>query len=1293
MSEKKTSKASTPLPPKPQSSEESKPAQTGYAYLFTRSNLLIGAVALVMLFAFLVFLFYNIGLSQGRLQEGEPVTDTAVALRPVTTGTTVPPSPTPVPPSPTLAPPTPAPSTATPTTTPDVSLLADEKIDHFVERAAAALSLLAVDVRPLAAETILRVLAQDEGLSGQLLSLTAVSGDRWAGVLSVQDGGNPAHPLFFWEESPGAATVYGQRMDTLLSAGVGSQPQIITGGALTGAEDGALLVLFLSQGQADGRPGAHLLSQRADTGWQVTWRSGADPLWPAGALSMEIVEQDAALGLEPGMLPDLWVVAPTATQPDLSAFVEQPPFARQLFQTRWRFAADGASGAAYQPGDTVPFPTPLTALSLFLNGLSGSGDQPLSGLVLDPTLPDKATELGLQTPGAWLAIYIEPETGTVTDGGTSAQVRFFDNADRNRTFDAFFEQSEDGAYRLVALTLASAYTDDSLVTPVPPTETPTADSGQPTEASVETPMPAETPTDTATPTALPTDTPTPTDTATPTALPTDTPTPTDTATPTALPTDTPTPTDTATPTALPTDTPTPTDTATPTALPTDTPTPTDTATPTALPTDIPTPTDTATPTAVQTDPPTPTDTTTPTALPTDTATPISALSPITGTVVLFPARMRSGPSTGSEIVARLNGGVLLALQGITADGIWVFVRVEDPNAAENGLVGWMALELIATNGDINELPRYDEQGNPLTPIQPTETPESPDPQPIQTPTPDVIATPTPTATLGLGPSRPIFGTPQPVGEAVPTPTVVALITATQTPDAISEETPPPPQRGAGIEIAADPVPRAPAGVLVLQVAGANIPANPLQPIAVQTNDGRPYRLVLDVTRTDQVEVWSGLLGEVQGSWIPARGELLWPGTLLYVRGELVAGTTEIRADAVQVARLPEQQRATSGYLEEIAQAQAAGRALALVGSREEPGIYLLETSGALKPIGENGQRAIPVPGQPGGLVVPAPNAPAGLNSFVFLRNDGALTEIIAQPFYNIRGIAADGAGSILWIESPQVALDQWQLWEYRIAEDEIVLLAQDRLDVFGNQMDPVLPSLVAAVPGDAGRWWYLIETGRPQNQQTNLGFYQLNLDDAGQADDVRLLIPEGTYRTPLQVSPDSTLLAYLAYDPSQPSLTAGFVQPSNRLWIRPVGDLADGNSPTLAGYATENRFEFLSPSLAWRGSERIVLTRSRFSPVGVFALDTFGITEINLSGVAPKAVSHLLRVGSAIKDSAVCQDDSRILLSMVDETGAYWLAEWTGSGRPVPLAALPTRLDRIFACWRLSDAPFTISQP
>lgn len=47
----------------------------------------------------------------------------------------------------------------------------------------------------------------------------------------------------------------------------------------------------------------------------------------------------------------------------------------------------------------------------------------------------------------------------------------------------------------------------------------------------------------------------------------------------------------------------------------------------------------------------------------------------------------------------------------------------------------------------------------------------------------------------------------------------------------------------------------------------------------------------------------------------------------------------------------------------------------------------------------------------------------------------------------------------------------------------------------------------------------------------------------------------------------------------------------------------------------------------------------------------------------------------------------------MDEADADRLAEWTGSGKPINLADLPMRMDRIFACWRLPDAPFTISQP
>ncbi|MGB5048283.1 MAG: hypothetical protein WBO46_05075, partial [Caldilineaceae bacterium] len=613
--------------------------------------------------------------------------------------------------------------------------------------------------------------------------------------------------------------------------------------------------------------------------------------------------------------------------------------------------------------------------------------------------------------------------------------------------------------------------------------------------------------------------------------------------------------------------------------------------------------------------------------------------------------MRAGPSTNFEIVTRLDGGVVVTLLGLLDDGTWALIRVDDPASSEAGLSGWMALELMQVTGDMAGLPRYDSSGTLLE----TATPAAAT-QEVATPTVTAQAEiVTPTATLGIGPSRPVFGTPPPAQVVLPTPTatpaVTPVITLAPSPAPTLVETGPAPDRGRGIPVAADPAPGPQPGALVATVLGTNVPANPLLPIPVRASDGRTFQLALDVTRTGQVAVWSGLLGEGSGRWIPAGGELLWPGSRVYIEGPLTPGTTEIRAQSVQIAALPQQPRTVAGAVEAIGQARQKNSALALVGSRDDRSIFLLETTGSLAAIGANGQRAISVPGEAGGLIVPAPNAPSGINSFTLLGDNGNLLEIFAQPFYNIRGIAGDGFGSILWIETPQAELDQWQLWEYQIAEDQVRLLAQASLDVFGSQDDPILPSLVAPVVGAAGDWWYLIETARPQNQQTNTGFFQITIDRTGKTGEVRRLMTEGTYRAPLQVSPDGSRLAYLAYDPAQPSLTAGFVQPSNRLWIRPVGDNAFGNDTPVAGYATENRFEFLTPSLAWQDNQKIVLTRSRFAPAGIFALDTFGITEVDLAGDEPVAVSYLLRIGSAIKDTAVCQDDRRILMSVVDEAG------------------------------------------
>ena len=109
MSEEQIHEESPAAANDPQPSGEDSSELAGYAYLFTRANLLIGGGVLLMLFVFLVFLFYNIGLSQGRLRPDGQATTTPVALLVGSTATAAPQSATAAPllPAPSSIPPPP----------------------------------------------------------------------------------------------------------------------------------------------------------------------------------------------------------------------------------------------------------------------------------------------------------------------------------------------------------------------------------------------------------------------------------------------------------------------------------------------------------------------------------------------------------------------------------------------------------------------------------------------------------------------------------------------------------------------------------------------------------------------------------------------------------------------------------------------------------------------------------------------------------------------------------------------------------------------------------------------------------------------------------------------------------------------------------------------------------------------------------------------------------------------------------------------------------------------------------
>ena len=266
-------------------------------------------------------------------------------------------------------------------------------------------------------------------------------------------------------------------------------------------------------------------------------------------------------------------------------------------------------------------------------------------------------------PGDWMAVYVNDQDREIQDESTSLRIRFFDNADRNRTYEALFEQEGDGGpYRISELKTVVLASSAGLVTPAParPTPTPT---------TTRTPIPAATPGASAPATqtlglgdaftlTLPlTDTLAGGDNLNPTLEPT----------PTATPTFTPTPTDTPTLTATPTDTPLPTDTPTPTPPPTETPTPTPTEKPLPIP-----------------------------AIPPEAAAPANGYMLLTET-----GRLRGGPGTDYIVVAALENGTLVDIFGMTEAGDWLLVRAATVEDGRTNVLGWVSSQLVVPYADLS----------------------------------------------------------------------------------------------------------------------------------------------------------------------------------------------------------------------------------------------------------------------------------------------------------------------------------------------------------------------------------------------------------------------------------------------------------------------------------------------------------------------------------------------------------------------------------------------------------------
>ena len=626
------------------------------------------------------------------------------------------------------------------------------------------------------------------------------------------------------------------------------------------------------------------------------------------------------------------------------------------------------------------------------------------------------------------------------------------------------------------------------------------------------------------------------------------------------------------------------------------------------------------------------------------------------TVFRSPANLRGGPGTDYPSLAALNYGVPVDLFGITESGEWVLLRLNQPGDPQDGVIGWMAMSLLRLSGDTAFLPRYRDDGQPLIPPTPTFTPPPGTPTP---PPPTLPPTPRPTPLVQ-----------DPVEE--PLAAIVAPLPAP------------------GVEQS-------------FTIAGDSIVTDPLQPIPVAGADGQVSALAID---NADIQIWSGIFGEFPGEWVSAPAGLLWPGTQVYASGAVaVNDPTRFVASTINIVAPPSQPHVRLFTAPDITASLTAGTAVGMMGSREEAGVYLLETNGTLRQLYTDEKETGWAGNNPlAGLVISTQDAPTGPNRFSWARPDGIGVQVTAQPFHSLRGVVGETFSGLWWIETPQADLDQWQLWRYDAASGQVRLQLSASGAVFQAASAIVAPGLtpllLAAYPtfdpgsGAVTQVTLVLDTLDSATQKLYMGVYRvtvrINSDGNGEVvSAAQLLLTPESYRGPLQVSPDGSKLAYFVYDPDRPSLTAGFIRPANVLRVLTL--TGRGASTIRTVYVTENRFEFLAPNLAWQGSDRLVVARSRFVDGDAFGIERFGVVKVQLPPPDQPAgdvlaVSYLFPNQRELRDYVTCQDGRYTLTVTTAADGNLELARWDGEQPPQPLFLLPPNLSRVFVCWQAPDS-------
>lgn len=703
---------------------------------------------LLLAFVFLLIIAYNAGYQRAqsvftRLQL--TLDAQRVAVVPTYTPTPeAPPSPTEtatvtVTPTPS---PTPTPTTTrTPTLTPTPASV-DERATRFVEQATHWLNALSeLDFTPERAAETVRQAAIAQQLHFVPVSYFPLATEPWAALAMPRTPDGKVLPALFWRDHSGGSGVRGQLLSDQfkLPSGAKDYTNLFAGireGILRFDEQGRGHLLLIERPGATATLKAYLFTQQSPAAnFQATWRSDQEALWSLQALDSEIefVERDDAL------LPTINIVASLSNQGTLRAridapnrLIEQAPFARQWAEASWEpvQAKGEQEGAAlvtgYRLAGATLRPTPLTTLARLLALVQSGNINDATAYSGRVDLIQQMGDLGLTNPGAWMAIYLDENNQPLPGNTVTRQLRLFDNANRMRTFDLYFEEDETVGYRVARIEAVAAFATD-LVTPAPSTAV-IADNPATTARAVEaTVARSATTTPAAVAAAL-----SPSNGSTELAeaiiaAATNAPQGDESI---LVPSHTPPNTPTVTATAS--------DTATITPTPGSPQGPSDTATVSLTPTPTDTPTATETPTPTQTPLPIP-------EIPPEQAPPVTGV-----TFVTEPGRLRGSPNTTDSIVlTSVENGVTVDVFGITEAGDWLLIRT-------NGVIGWMFRDLVILNGDPALLAGYRADGTPLIP-------PTPGPSPTAVP-------PTATATATL-PATPVVDAPssETVSTAAPAP--------------------------------------------------------------------------------------------------------------------------------------------------------------------------------------------------------------------------------------------------------------------------------------------------------------------------------------------------------------------------------------------------------------------------------------------------------------------------------------------------------------------------------------------